>query len=280
MPLLPSLALVLGCQVTADDLPAVPTIPAAAFEAPPPTADGAEQERLFQVLYAGEVGDQSFEAGQRVRVRAWLASMGFSANEREALTVAMAAIAKQLELANQEERQFAEAESAQLLPIYAEIEAGYASGQQVTEDEMAGWSKRLTAARVAAYGEGTPASVRQARVRSTLDAVAPFVSQLSEDGRARMAAARFFLVRRVSPIGRVGAYHALVGLDWDGGEFPQLNEETTILEQPHMDIGGLWALEKYRGARPGTYLTGRQVQAIVIMACLEPALVEALGPPG
>ncbi len=276
--LLPLLSLVLGCMVSAGDLSAVPTLPATAFEAPPPKADSAEQERLFQVLYAGEVGDPSFEAGQRVRVRAWLASMGFTALERESLTVAAAAVAKEFELSNQEERAFAEAESAVLVPIYAEMETRYTSGQQVTEDEMATWAKRLTAARVTAYGEGTPASVRQARVRSTLDAVAPFVSQLSEDGRLRMTAARFFLVRRASPFGRVGAYHALVGLDWDGGEFPQLEVDTTSLEQPHMDIGGLWALEKLRGAPAGQYLTGRQVQAIVVMACLEPALIEALGP--
>lgn len=270
------LSTVLGCRVTPEELEAVPTVPDAQLVAPPPSTDQPAEERLFQVLYAGESGDAAFEAGQRARVRAWLRTMPFRAQDLTLLAEVVGRVREGLATAEAEERELAARELAALEPVYLAIEARYAQPEPPTESELAAFATALSAARVSIYGESTPAGLRQERVRAVLDLVAPFVDQLPDDAKARLSTARFFLARRASPFGRVGAYHALVGLDWDGGEFAQLDETEPAPEQPQMDVGGLWALEKLR-APPGKYLSGRQLQAIVVMAALEPALVEALG---
>lgn len=267
-----------GCRVTPEELQAVPTVPDAQLTAPPPAADAPAEERLFQVLYAGESGDAAFEAGQRARVRAWLRTMPFRPVDLTLLADVVGRVRAAHVAGEAEERALAEQELAALGPVYAAIEARYAGPTPPTEDELAAFAAALSSARVSVYADQTPASLRQARVRTLLDLVAPFVDQLPDDAKVRLSTARFFLARRASPFGRIGAYHALVGLDWDGGEFAQLDETEPAPEQPQMDVGGLWALEKLR-APPGQYLSGRQLQAIVVMASLEPALAEALGVP-
>lgn len=264
-----------GCKVTADDLAAVPTIPAAPLDAPPPVAAGPGQDRLFQLLYAGEAGDPAFELGQRVRVRAWLASLKLREAELTGFKGVVARVRTLVAEQAEADRAEAATELAALQPVYAALEERLAQGP-VTDEEYAKFAEQLSAARLAAHGDGTPAAERETRVRAVLDAVAPWQGQLSMDTQLQLASARFFLVRRASPFGNVGAYHTLVGLDWDGGEFGNLDETKAAPDQPQMDVGGLWSLEKLR-TPPARYLTARQVQAILALASLEPALVEALG---
>ncbi len=266
-----------ACRVTAEDLETVPSVPEGNLEAPPPPTEGEDEERLFQLLYAGESGDAAFEAGQRARVRAWLGTMAFRAEDLALLRRVVERVAEVRAVAEAEEQALAARELAELGPVYAAIEASYRQASPPSAAELAAHAEALSAARVRAYGTETPAALRQARVRRLLDEVAPFVDQLPAEQRTRLASARFFLVRRASPFGRTGAYHALVGLDWDAGEAAQLSSTEAAPEQPQMDIGGLWAVEKLR-APPGRYLTARQAQAIVVMAALEPALAEALAP--
>ncbi len=278
-PVLPWLlvAALSGCKVTADDLAAVPTIPAAPLEAPPPTAEGPGQDRLFQLLYAGEAGDPAFELGQRVRVRAWLSAAHFRDADLERFKKVVQRVRATVAQQAVDDATHAQTELAALEPVYRELDGKLAAGP-VSDEEMASFAEKLSAARLAANGDTTPSADRQERIRQLLDAVAQWQSQLPQDTLLKVAAARFFLVRRASPFGNVGAYHTLVGLDWDGGEFSHLDETAAAPDQGQMDVGGLWSLEKLR-TPPARYLTGRQVQAIVVLAALEPALVEVLGLP-
>lgn len=265
-----------ACKITADDLAAVPTIPAADLVAPPPASAGPGQERLFQLLYAGESSDVAWALGQRVRVRAWLGSIHLREAELEGLKRVVEEVRAAVDAAVSAERAIESAELAALGPIYQDLDARLAAGTDVTEAEYAVFAERLSAARVLAHGGTAPEVARQERVRALLDIVARWEGQLPQDTKLKLAEARFFLVRRASPFGNPGAYHALVGLDWDGGEFSTLSETAAPADQEQMDIGGLWALEKLR-APPGKYLSARQVQAIIVMASLEPAFAEALG---
>lgn len=266
-----------ACKITADDLAAVPTIPAADLVAPPPSAAGAGQERLFQLLYAGESSDVAWELGQRVRVRAWLSSIHLREAEMEGFKRIVGEVLAAVQAAETEEHTLESAELASLGPVYQDLEARLESGSEVTDEEYARFAERLSAARVAAHGDLPPEAARQERVRALLDIVARWQGQLPHDTQIKLSEARFFLVRRASPFGNPGAYHALVGLDWDGGEFSSLSETEAPADQKQMDIGGLWALEKLR-APPGKYLSARQIQAIIVLAALEPALTEVLGP--
>lgn len=264
-----------ACKITADDLAAVPTIPAAELVAPPPSAAGPGQERLFQLLYAGESSDVAWELGQRVRVRAWLGSIHLREAELKGFKRVVGEVRAAVDVAAVAERRVESAELAALGPVYQDLDERLAAGSEVTDEELAVFAERLSAARVRAHGDTPPEAARQERVRELLDIVARWQGQLPQDTQLKLAEARFFLVRRASPFGNPGAYHALVGLDWDGGEFSSLSETEAPSDQAQMDIGGLWALEKLR-APPGKYLSARQVQAIIVLAALEPALVEAL----
>lgn len=265
-----------ACKVTSDDLAAVATLPVTELQAPPPTATGPGQKRLFQLLYAGESGDAAWSMGQRIRVQAWLASIRLRPTELRRFIQVVIDVRAAVAAGAVAEKLVEEAEFASLAPVYAELEARLVAGGEVTDAELAVFAEKLSSARVTAYGATTPDVARQERVRALLDVVAGWTGQLPEATHLKLAQARFFLVRRASPLGNPGAYHALVGLDWDGGEFSHLKETESAVDQPQMDIGGLWALEKLR-APPGRYLAARQVQAIVVLAALEPALAEALG---
>lgn len=265
-----------ACKVTAEDLAAVPTIPSSELVAPPPSAAGPGQERLFQLLYAGESGDAAWEIGQRVRVRAWLSSIHLRDAELEGLKRVVGEVRAAAVAADTAELSLAHAELVALSPVYEALYRRLGAGSEPTDEELAVFAEKLSAARVLAHGDTPPEVTRQERVRVLLDIVARWQGQLPQDTQLKLSEARFFLVRRASPFGNPGAYHTLVGLDWDGGEFSTLNETEAPADQPQMDIGGLWALEKLR-APPGKYLSARQVQAIVVLASMEPALVEALG---
>ena len=265
-----------ACKVTAEDLAAVPTIPSSELVAPPPSAAGPGQERLFQLLYAGESGDAAWEIGQRVRVRAWLSSIHLRDVELEGLKRVVGEVRAAAVAADTAELSLPHAELVALSPVYEALYRRLGAGSEPTDEELAVFAEKLSAARVLAHGDTPPEVTRQERVRVLLDIVARWQGQLPQDTQLKLSEARFFLVRRASPFGNPGAYHTLVGLDWDGGEFSTLNETEAPADQPQMDIGGLWALEKLR-APPGKYLSARQVQAIVVLASMEPALVEALG---
>ena len=265
-----------ACKVTSDDLEAVATLPVTQLQAPPPSAEGPGQKRLFQLLYAGESSDAAWNMGQRVRVRAWLASIRLRPTELEGFKQVVTEVHAAFAAGAAAEKLVEEAELATLAPVYAELEARLVAGGEVTDEDLAAVAEKLSSARVIAYGTTTPDVARQARVRALLDVVARWTGQLPETTHIKLSQARFFLVRRASPLGNPGAYHALVGLDWDGGEFSHLDETEAAVDQPQMDIGGLWALEKLR-ALPGRYLGASQVLTIVVLAALEPALKEALG---
>ena len=267
----------LGCRMGGDDFVRTPTLPEiAAPEVTPPPAAGPGETRLFQLLYAGESGAPAHALGQRVRVRAWLDVMALDAAQIEGLR----ALVRTVRGLEAEERVAKEALAARefeaYAPIYAELDARLQADERVPDAELATFGERLSAARLLAQGDTPALSAERTRVQTLLDAAAAWIGTLPPVKAERLAQSRFFLAKRVSPLGNVADYQALVGLNWDGGDFSAIDATGAAATQPQMDIGGLWALEKMR-APPGGYLVARQLQAIVVMAVLEPALGEVLG---
>lgn len=272
------LLLLAGCRVTSDDLTSVPLLPAAEpLVAPPPTAESDQEAALYQLLFASELGDDTFALGQRVRVRAWLGSLGLTAIEREGLRTLVIRVRGMARKHAADADAYAARELAALGPVYTELDARLQADPPPSEAELAAFAERLSAARATAHGESPPAAAQYAALRELLSLVTPWLGSLPTLTRERVLDARFFLVRRAHPLGNTGAYNQLVGLDWDGGQFAQL-VETEATDPGQLDIGGLWSVEKKRTA-PGKYLTLRQQQAIVVMATLDPALGEVLGVP-
>lgn len=269
------LLLLLGCPVSGDDLSRQALLPVSQMEGPtPPPASSADEDRLFQLLYAGEYGAQAHAAGQRVRVAAWLAGMELGEAQTAGLRRLVDTVWK-LETAAEAERAALDAEElARFGPIYAELEAKLKAGR-IPEAELADFARRLAAERAAVEAR-SPAAARRQRVRTMLDAAATWISGLDQKQQERLVQCRFFLARRSNPLGNVNDDESLVGVAWDGGDFSSLDTTGAAPAQPHMDIGGLWAVERMRAA-PGQYLQPRQRQAILVMAAQEPALAELLG---
>jgi len=271
-----ALVTMLGCRVSSDDVPSVPLIPAEPIEATPPTATTAQEHRLYQLLYTSEASDAAFEVGQRVRVRAWLAKAQFTTAELDGLRSTIRTVYETAAAEQETAVAYAEREREALVPIYLEMDARLATGTALTEQEGKAFADRLSAARASAYGNQPPAAARLERVRTLLKVTETWLRSLSDEKLANLLEARFFLVRRAHPLGNVGAYQQLVGLDWDGGQFAPLADSRGDVDQPQMDIGGLWSVERLRSA-PEKYLVARQQQAVLIMAVAEPALLAALG---
>ncbi|RME23374.1 MAG: hypothetical protein D6798_13655, partial [Deltaproteobacteria bacterium] len=72
-------ALLLGCRVDPADFERTPVLEPIELGGPtPPAARTAGEEKLYQLLYAAEVGDRTFADGQQARMLAWLDAMQFT----------------------------------------------------------------------------------------------------------------------------------------------------------------------------------------------------------
>ncbi|MFZ5481681.1 MAG: hypothetical protein ACOZNI_33265 [Myxococcota bacterium] len=266
-----------ACHVDSTSFVRSKTIPDVSLEeASPPPAPGPSGEKLFQVLYAGETGEAAFAAGQRVRVRAWLDVMAFSAAELDGLRALVRDVRALVEEDRRARARLDGLELAAFSPIYAELDARLAAEGPLSEDEAAAFAARLETARAAVYGEEDPHVAQVARVRKLLNLTTPWIDGLPADKRDRLHLCRFFLAKESNPILNPADYQAIVGMDWDGGDFTALAATEAPKDQSHMDVGGLWSVEHLR-APPGAYLQHRQLQAIVVMAVTQPALGEVLG---
>jgi hypothetical protein len=264
-----------GCEVRPEEFVRASVVPSVKLpEAGPPAASEPGQQRLFQLLYAGEYGDAAWARGQRARVMMWLATMEFSAEELSGL----AELAGQVQKLAEEDRSLHAAldsrEQAAYGPIYAELEARLMAGK-LSDPELQDLAERLEAARQGVLAEEDPWKAHLTRVQALLDAVTPWARSLNATRRAKLGESRYFLARRAAPLLNPAEYASLVGMVWDGGDFSSMALTGRPMEQRHMDIGGLWSLEALRSP-PSAYLLERQVQAILVLALLEPALPEAL----
>lgn len=266
----------LGCRVSPDDFARTPTLPP--VEPPPttpPPASGEQEERLYQLLYAGELGQPPRALGQRARMLAWLTTMGFDA----AQLAGLAALVWDLRaLAEQDRRRTAEVGERELAlygPVYTEIATLYAAGSPVPEATLAGLAARLVDARATVAAEGDPRTAQLERTRALIDRVRPWVRALPVAQRHGLAQCRFFLNHRLGPLLNPEDYGEYTGIDWDGGDFSQLRSTARPEGEPQMNIGGLWATEAIR-APPGSYIDELQLVAIVTVALTESGLPEAI----
>ena len=281
VPLALLLASLGACRVSADDLGRVSSVPDLEAPAPtPPPAESAPGEKLYQLLYAGELGAEAHPAGQRVRMLAWLQGMALSPEQLEGLLALVGELRGAAEAEAAARVEVGAREGALLRPIYTELSARIAAGTPLTEAEAADFAVRLERARaeVAAGGSGDavdPRRAQVARVQSLLDRVRPWIQTLSRSQRDHLADSRFFLARRLGPLVNPGAYAGFTGIDWDGGNVAVADGTVRPDDERHMDLGGLWTTEQLR-APPEGYIDDLQLRAIVTLALQEPGLPEAV----
>lgn len=264
-----------ACEVHPDDIAKPNVVPQTTLEAPPPPpVEGVGGERLFQLLYAGELGEPAWAAGQQARIFAWLRVMDLSADQLAGLIALQERVAAMGAAAEASAAAIGDAEAVAYGSLYAEISAALAR-PETTEAELDLLAERLAQSRAQVDSLGDPWTADLERTRALLDAVQPWLATLDRSRRERVTASRFFLTRRAAPLSSPGSYSRLTGMAWDGGDFQALSQSGRPDEQVHLDLGGLWSMEALRAA-PGEYLVQRQIEAILAMALLEPALPSAL----
>lgn len=269
------LVLLLGCSVPVPDL-ARPTGDAPEIRpADPPPARFTEEERLYQLLYAGELGSEARAAGDRARVGAWLDALVLTEDQLRGLDTLVHTQQAARAADDADEAQVAAAETAQLTPIYTELSARLDGPEPLTEEEGKAFADRLAAAREQVYAGKDFRAERYKRVKALLATCRPWVNSLSPDQQKTLAEARFILGRRLGPFVNPGDYGHFVGTMWDGGDFGSLRATIRPTDEGHMDLGGLWSVEEMN-AGPDRSLGGYQLEALLLMAFEEPALPEVI----
>lgn len=270
------LLLALGCTVPAPDLARPSTDdPSATDPASPPPARGPAEEKLYQQLYAGELGEDAHARGQRARFVVWLAAMELTPEQLRGLA-ALADDVRVAEVAVRAARKEVGAkELAAYEAVYAAIEARAARPEPMTEAEAGAFAEALAAARTAVYTGEDPRAAHYARVRALLARVRPWMATLSDTQRARLSESRFVLARRVGPFVNPGDYGDLVGTMWDGGDFGSLRATQRTVDEGHLDLGGLWSVEKMQ-AGPDRRLEGFQLEALVLFVALDEQVPAAI----
>ncbi len=266
----------LACKVDSTDFQRAPTLEAVALEGPtPPPAQGPEGEKLYQLLFAGELGPQAADMGQHARMLVWLGVMDFSEVQLDALV----RLLDRLDAAREDQQaQRVDQDLRELTilgPIYQRIAEAWSAGATPTEAELAAFATELQAARATLYGDEDPRAAELARTTVLMDHVGAWVTTLSPQQQHDLAQCRFFLRRRLGPLLNPGDYGDLTGISWDGGDFRGINTTFRDDDEHHMDIGGLWSTEHMR-APPHLYLDTLQLKALVVMALKEPGLRAAI----
>ena len=274
-------ALLGACRVSADDVGRAINLPDLEAPAPrPPPAETAAAEKLYQLLYAGELGAEAHPAGQRARMLAWLQGMALSPEQLEGLLALVGELRRAEDAEAAARAEVGAREQALLGPVYAELNARLATGTPLTESEAADFAVRLERARAEVAGGGAgdavdPRRAQVARVQALFDRVRPWTQALTRAQQAHLADSRFFLARRLGPLANPGAYAGFTGIDWDGGNIAVTDGTVRPDDERHMDLGGLWTTEHFR-APPEGYIDDLQLLAIVTLALQEPGLPEAV----
>jgi len=269
-----------GAGAGADATAAAEQPAASSLEATPPPAPGPEGEKLYQLLYGGEVGPQAHASGQRARMLAWLASMDLSeAQLRGLLALVDAAAAKQAE--DQATMQALGAqEQAFYTPVYQQLVQLYASGEPVQDAQLAPLAAQLEQARAQVQAQGDARAAHFRRVAQVFALAQAWAEGLTADQRSRLGQARFFLGRELGPFVNPGDYADFLGTTWAGGDFGSLRATLRPADEGQMDIGGLWSAERVQGA-PEHELQSYQLTVILMFAVqsegLRPAIEVRLG---
>lgn len=273
--------LIASCRVEPPELDRPGDHLSAPIVATAPPAPGPEGEVLYQQLYAGEFGQQAGQIGQRARILAWFRYVGFTSDQLGSLASLAADVWRMRDddLAYIAEVDAREAEA--LSPVYTEIVALYASGQSVTDDELAPLSLKLEQARLAAYPIGDdPRAKHYTHVRLALSRVTRWLGSIPADQVVKLAACRFFLQRQLGPFVAPGDYSKWLGTAWNGSDFASLRTGVRPENEGQMDLGGLWSYEPL-ASDDATRITDLRASVLMLLAIesdgFEGALLVARG---
>ena len=268
LPLLP------GCAVDPSSLGRPSDSPAPSLEAPPPPAAGPEQEALYQVLFAGELGPEARALGQRARMLAWFDSMGLTEAQLRGLAALQAQLAAREATVAEAEAAGEARELAALQPVYDELIPLLVDPAAASPEQLAEAGTRLAAARTAA-GTSAVHRVRHDQLRGMLDDTRQWIDTLDESQQAALGTSRFLLRHEVGPLVAPGDHAELLGTVWDGAAFDTLVLGRLPTEEEPLDIGGLWASEEVRNTADHQ-LGGVQKQVLVLLAARQEGLTEAI----
>ncbi len=239
----------------------------------PPTSP-PEGERLYQLLYADEHGTTARQAGQRARMIGWVRSLSLSARQLEDLHGLIIHFRERMKF-YQAELAAVDALEAELYgPIYADVIARLAGPDPWDQTALDALAGRLAEAQ-AKVAEEAPHTLARDRVQQQVHAIEDWANTLTDPQKERLSHSRYFLRRRLGPLGNPGHYESLIGTLWDVGDFDSLRYAQRLEDEHAMDIGGLWSSEPLRTG-PDWYLSPIQLKTIVFLALTEPGICEAV----
>jgi hypothetical protein len=239
---------------------------------PPPIPEG---EALYQLLYADEFGEAARPLGQRARILAWIHGSGLTDAQLDALIP----LSRQVVAAVAEDQANREALGPKELKAYGDtyraLILAFTGKGSLSADDLERHATDLREARVALWGKEDPHRARYKRVAAVMGLAQVWVNTLSAEQKFSLSKVRFFLRRDLSALARPGHYEQMVVGTWDVGDFDTLRYAGRIENESALNIGGLWSAEAYR-VRPGEYLTGLKVQALMARAVLQPGFIGAI----
>lgn len=240
---------------------------------PPLPAATPGGEALYQVLYAGEVGQQAGALGERVRAMAFLHVLKLDAAQLDEL---LRLIAARQALMGEERRAREAVDTRELAaygPAYRELLALLEQPGEPPDADLVRIAAQLTAARGVA-GTDSERGEHFRRLQVLLGHVRAWVETLTPAQQDHLHECLFLLRRRLGPFATPGDYSEMISPLWQGGDFASLARTARPADERPLDIGLLWSLEDTDGKHQ-LRLRGLQLQALVFMALEEPALAEA-----
>ncbi|MFH1465428.1 MAG: hypothetical protein ABIO70_13655 [Pseudomonadota bacterium] len=240
----------------------------------PLAASAAGEEALYQVLYAGEIGERSGALGDRVRALAFLRVLKLDTTQLQGLQGLLTAHWTLLE----DERRAREATDIRELKAYGaayhELLGLLERPEDPPDATLARIAHELTAARGVAATDAERGDHFR-RIHGHLGQVRTWVETLDRAQQDRLHTCLFLLRRRLGPFTAPGDYGELVSPLWQGGDFASLARTARPADERPLDLALLWSLEDTDGKHQ-LHLRGLQLQALVFMALDEPALAEAV----
>jgi len=275
LPLIGALCATVGCRVNADDFKHSMVVDKPwQPEVDPPAGDTPSETRLYQLLYAGELGLESHQAGQRVRMLTWLRSTQLTDAELTKLATLGQKATREAAADRAAQAEMSAREAALLLPIYTRLEHAL-TRPDATTAELEALSVELAKARATLTAELDPHTQHRTRVRALLEDISAWMEHLSHDKRNTVGQCRFVLIEHAAPLTNPGTYAGLVGMRWDRGDFSALQTADDIEMDGPIDLGGLWGLEHLR-APPSGYMVGSALDGVLLLAMLDPAFLPAV----
>lgn len=248
---------------------------------PPPGEPGEasaapyrSDEPLYQVLYAGEGGDQAGQLGDQVRALAFLRALEPSADQTEGLRALIDLHSRLLEEDRRAREELDQRELTLIGPAYHQLLVLLAQPGPVPTERVEEIAREIQGARHRA-GTDRFRDEHTRRIATHMQDIASWIGTLGPEQRARLIDCLFLLRRRLGPFTDPGDYGELVDPLWKAGDFGSLARTVRPQDEPPLDIGGLWSLEGATGRMEPT-IRGLQLQALVFMALEEPALSEAI----